>query len=76
MTTTTPTAGRPLVAAAPSKRTSSIIARITNEGRELKLQPGNPVDDNVELVQLPDGTWAPLVNLYDKFVDLGPQYQV
>jgi len=55
---------------------TSVITRITNAGSELKLREGNPDDDGVELVELPDGTWAPRVALYEKYVDLGPQYQV
>lgn len=53
-----------------------IAPRITNTGSELKLQEGNRDDEGAELVQLPDGTWAPRVALYEKYVDLGPQYQV
>ena len=57
-------------------QTTTTTTRITNTGSELKLQEGNRDDEGAELVELPDGTWAPRVALYEKYVDLGPQYQV
>ena len=54
-------------------QTTTTTTRITNTGSELKLQEGNRDDEGAELVELPDGTWAPRVALYEKYEDLGPQ---